>query len=153
MPRIGRTAAAVLSVAPLVLASCYSFATPSYHPGEARDLVGAIARQGVTVREAIPGDSACDDPDLVANAMRLSVTDPDGGAQRDVWLYSFRERSWATSQGPVDDCQAAFQAADPGAVVTRLDVPVYRTFGADWSTALRDAMAAGLADAAEAGQP
>jgi hypothetical protein len=153
VPRIGRAALAVLSVVPLVLASCYSFATPSYHPGEGRDLIAAIARQGVTIREAIPGDSACDDPSLVANAMRLAVTDPDGGADRDVWLYSFRERSWAASQTPVDACQAAFAAAHPDAVVTRLDVPIYRTFGADWSSALQTAIATGLADASEAGQP
>jgi hypothetical protein len=152
VPRIGRAALAALSVVPL-LASCYSFATPSYHPGEGRDLVAAIARHGVTIRSAIPGESACGDPGLVANAMHLAVTDPDRGADRDVWIHSFRERSWATSQAPVDACQAAFEAANPGVIVTRLDIPLYRAFGADWSADLTAALMAGLAEAAEAGGP
>ena len=153
MPRIGRAVVAALSAAPLLIASCYNFATPSYHPGEGRDLVGAIVRHGVTVRSVVPGDSACDDPALVANGMRLAVTDPDGGADRDVWIYSFRERSWESSQASVDACQQAFEAADPGATVTRLDIPVYRLFGADWSADLTQALRAAVGEASDAGQP
>lgn len=148
-----RTAAAVLSVAPLLLASCYSFATPSYHPAEGRDLIGAVVRAGVAVGSVVPGGSACDDPGLVGNALQLTATDPADGGDRDVWIYSFRERYWDASKGPVDACQAAYETAHPGRTVSRLDVPLYRAFGADWSPALREAIAAGLADAAEAGQP
>ena len=151
MPRYTRLAAALS--APLLLASCYSFATPSYHPGEGRDLVAAIVRHGVTVGAAIPGDSACDDPGLVANAMRLAVTDPSDGSDRDVWLYSFRERSWAGSEAPVDACQAEFETANPDAAITRLDIPVYRAFGADWSADLTAALEAAISEAADAGAP
>ena len=153
VPRIGRAVFAAVSAAPLLLASCYSFATPSYHPGEGRDLVAAIVRHGVTVDATVPGDSACDDPGLVANAIRLAVTDPGDGADRDVWLYSFRERSWAASDAPVDACQAEFEAAHPGATVTRLDIPVYRVFGADWSADLAAALEAAISEAADAGAP
>jgi hypothetical protein len=151
VPRDARLAAAL--AAPLLLASCYSFATPSYHPGEGRDLVAAIVRHGATVTATVPGDSACDDPSLVANAMRLELTDPGDGAARDVWLYSFRERSWAGSEAPVDACQAAFEAANPGATVTRIDIPVYRAFGAGWSHELVHALEAAIAEAADAGGP
>jgi hypothetical protein len=152
VPRPIRLAAAL--AAPLLLASCYSFATPSFHPGEGRDLVAAIVRHGATVTATVPGDSACDDPSLVANALRLTVTDPgDGAASRDVWLYSFRERSWAGSQAPVDACQAEFEAAHPDATVTRIDIPVYRAFGADWSEELVHALEAAIGEAAEAGRP
>ena len=151
MSRRFRLAAAL--AAPVVLASCYSFATPSYHPGEGRDLVAAIVRHGVTVDATVPGDSACDDPGLVANAIRLAVTDPGDGADRDVWLYSFRERSWAAGEASVDACQAAFEAAHPDATVIRLDIPVYRAFGADWSTDLAQALEAAIAEAADAGAP
>jgi hypothetical protein len=152
MPRIP-AARAALSLAPLLLASCYSFATPSYHPADARQLVTVIANHGVTVRSATPGESACDDPGLIPNAMHLVVTDPDGGATRDVWIYSFREKYWSTSQQPVDSCQAAYQAADPGMVVSRVDVPLYRALGSDWSASLSQALASGLAEASEAGDP
>ncbi len=152
MSRSTRLVAALAT--PVLLASCYSFAQPSFHPGEGRDLVAAIARHGATVTATVPGDSACDDPGLVANALRLTVTDPgDGTSARDVWLYSFRERSWATSQAPVNACQAEFEAAHPDAVVTRIDIPVYRAFGADWSEELVHALEAAIGEAAEAGLP
>jgi hypothetical protein len=153
VPRNGRATGVALLATPLLLASCYSFATPSYHPGEARDLVAAVARHGATIRTAVPGDSACDDPGLVANAVHLAVTDPADGADRDVWVYSFRERYWDSSKASVDACQAAFETAHPGAVVTRLDVPLYRAFGADWSDDLTEDVRAGLAEASEAGEP
>ncbi len=151
MPRSLRLATALAT--PLLLASCYSFATPSYHPGEGRDLVAAIVRHGATVTATVPGDSACDDPGLIANAMRLAVTDPADGAARDVWLYSFRERSWAASEAPVDACQAAFEAAHPDSTVTRIDIPVYRAFGADWSDDLVRALEAAITEAGDAGLP
>ena len=85
MPRIGRPTGVALLLVPLVLASCYSFATPSYHPGEGRDLVAAIVRHGATV--------------------------------------------------------------------TRIDIPVYRAFGAGWSDELVHALEAAIAEAADAGGP
>lgn len=153
MPRDLCAAVAALIAAPIVLASCYSFATPSYHPGEGRDLVTSVARHGVIVGSVIPGESACDDAGLIANAMRLDVTDPHDGGDREIWIYSFRERSWGTSKAPVDACQAAFELAHPEASVTRLDIPLYRVFGADWSPELRRALGAALAEAAQAGVP
>jgi hypothetical protein len=148
-----QAARATLLAVPLVLASCYSFAQPSHHPGDARQLVAAIGRQGVTVSSTMPGESACDDPGLVANAMHLVVQDPGDGVTRDVWVYSFRERSWSTSQAPVDACQAAYQAAHPDSVVSRVDIPLYRALGSDWSTELIQALENGLAEAADAGGP
>ncbi len=136
----------------MVLASCYSFAQPSFHPGDTRQTVAAIARHGVTLTATIPGESACDDPGLIPNALQLQVVDPADGAARDVWLYTFREKGWPATEAPVDACQAVFAAANPGAVITRVDVPVYRAFGADWSDALTDAIRAGLTDAADAGR-
>jgi len=153
VPRSHPASFVALAFASVALSACYNYATPSYHPGESRDLVGAIARQGVTVRTAVPGDSACDDPGLVANALRLAVTDPADGAARDVWVYSFRERYWDASEAQVDACQAQFQAAHPDTTIDRLDIPLYRAFGADWSAELAEFVRAGLADAAQAGQP
>lgn len=153
MSRSPRAVALLLVTAPALLGSCYSFATPSYHPGDARQLVAAIARQGVTVDSATPGESACDDPGLIPNAMHLVVTDPDGGASRDVWIYSFREKYWSTSQAPVDACQAAFETAHAGTAVARIDIPLYRAIGPDWSPELTAALESGLAEASEAGIP
>ncbi|MBX3030628.1 MAG: hypothetical protein KF809_10740 [Chloroflexi bacterium] len=144
---------ALVLAAPALLASCYSFAEPSFHPGDARQTVNAIARHGVTITSIVPGSSACEDPSLKANAMQLVVVDPGDGVTRDVWLYTFREKGWPTTEAPVDDCQAAFAAGQPGATVTRVDVPVYRAFGADWTDELADDVRAGLEDASVLGRP
>jgi hypothetical protein len=53
----------------------------------------------------------------------------------------------------VDACQAEFEAAHPDATVTRIDIPVYRAFGADWSEELVHALEAAIGEAAEAGRP
>jgi L-alanine-DL-glutamate epimerase-like enolase superfamily enzyme len=153
VPRNRRASFAALALVALALSACYNFATPSFHPGEGRDLVSAIARQGVTIGSVLPGDSACDDPALVGNALRLAVTDPADGAERDVWIYTFRERFWDASAAQVDACQEAYQAAHPDVAVNRLDVPLYRVIGGDWSADLAESIRAGLADAAQAGQP
>lgn len=151
MPRTQRASFVLLALASFVSSACYGSARPSYHPGEARDIVAAIARQGVTVGDVLPGASACDDAGLVGNALQLTVTDPADGSTRDLWVYSFRERYWDASGPQVDACQAAFVAAHPGAVVRRLDIPLYRAFGAGWSAELTNALEAAIAEAAGAG--
>lgn len=139
--------------APVLVSSCYSMAEPSFHPGDARQTVNAIALHGVTITNIVPGSSACDDPTLKANAMQLIVVDPGDGVTRDIWLYTFREKGWSATEATVDDCQAAFAASQPDAVVTRVDVPVYRAFGADWSDELAEDVRAGLEDASVMGEP
>ncbi len=138
--------------APLVLASCYSFAQPSFHPGDARQVMSAIARRGVDIETTTAGESACPDPGLVPNSMRLRGSVASDPVQRDVWIYTFREKSWASSEAAVDACQAAFQASHPGSVITRIDIPTYRAFGADWSTELTDSVRSGLKEASSMGE-
>lgn len=153
MPPDRRASFAALALMPLVLASCYNFATPSYHPADARELVAVIGRQGLRVDAATPGASACDDPGLLANAMHLEVADPADDGLRDVWVYAFREKSWDASRAPVDACQDAYLTDHPGATLTRLDIPLYRAFGPDWSPDLTAALEAGLTEASQAGGP
>jgi hypothetical protein len=143
--------AIALALAGIVAAGCYSFSTPSYAPGDQRDVLRAITQRGLIVSDPLPGKTACDDPDLVGNVMYLTARLPDEAEARDVYIHSYRERSWEASAREVDTCQAEYAAAHPGAVVTRLDVPTFRVFGADWSTELTDALRAAFEDAARAG--
>ncbi len=138
--------------APTLLASCYNLATPSFHPGDARQVLSAITRRGVDIGTTTAGDSACPDPGLVPNSMHLLASVASDPQQRDIWIYTFREKYWTTSQAAVDACQAAFQAAHPGAVMTRIDIPTYRAFGADWSTELTESVRGGLTEAADEGE-
>jgi hypothetical protein len=143
----------LLLVSPLLLASCYSFAEPSFHPGDARQVMSAIARRGVDIGTTTAGESACDDPSLIPNVMHLQGSVASDPTQRDVWVYTFREKYWTSSQAAVDACQATYQDAHPGAVITRVDIPTYRVFGADWSTELADSVRGGLKEASQEGEP
>ena len=138
--------------APLAIASCYNLATPSFHPGDARQVLSAITRRGVDVVTTTAGDSACPDPGLVPNSMHLVGSVASDPTQRDIWIYTFREKYWTASQALVDTCQAEFQAAHPGAVITRIDIPTYRAFGADWSTELAESVRGGLKEASDQGE-
>jgi hypothetical protein len=128
----------------LVVGGCYSFAQPSFHPGDPRDVLVELTRRGVEVESSVAGASACADPGLVANVVHLVVTVPSDRTPRDLYLYTFRSRSWEGSKAPVDACQAEYAAANPNGRVARVDVPTYRALGLDWSdeltTIVRDAL-------------
>ena len=135
-----------------VLGGCYSFAQPSFHPGNNRQLLTAIARR-VTSADSMAGESACADRGLIPNALHIKATVADDPEPRDVWIYSFKSKGWEGSKDAVDACQAEFAAANPGATITRLDIPVYRAFGADWSPDLLNAVRDGLTEASTMGLP
>ncbi|CAN5610144.1 hypothetical protein BH23CHL8_BH23CHL8_06400 [soil metagenome] len=120
----------------LATAGCYSLAEPSLRPGDSRDILLALDRRDVRVESILAGDSACADPALVANALRLQVTTERDPLPLDVYIYSFRVRSWDDSADRVDACEAEYAADHPGLTVSRVDVPTYRAFGAGWSTEL-----------------
>jgi hypothetical protein len=144
--------AVTLAVSVSLLAGCYSFAQPSHHPGTSRQLLVAIARRVVDARPMV-GDSACSDRDLVANAIHLRTTVASDPVERDVWIYAFRPKGWEATEAPVDACQAEYAAANPGSTITRIDIPIYRAFGADWSPELEAAVREGLREASTMGLP
>jgi hypothetical protein len=150
-PRLLRSAIA-LTLVLATLAGCYSFAQPSHHPGNARQLLIAITRRGVEARTMV-GDSACHGLDLENNAIHLRAKVASDPQERDVWIYAFRSRGWDGTKDVVDECQAAYAEANPDARITRLDIPVYRAFGADWSEELEAAVRDGLTEASTMGLP
>jgi hypothetical protein len=150
MPPLRRLGLLAAGIA--LLGGCYSFAQPSFHPGNNRQLLTAIARRVVSA-ESMAGESACADRGLVPNALHIRATTADDPEPRDVWIYSFRSKGWETTEAAVDACQAEFVAANPDAVITRVDVPVYRAFGADWSPDLISAVQDGLEEASTMGLP
>ncbi len=143
---------ALPAVALVVLGGCYSFAQPSFHPGNNRQLLVAITRRGVDA-ELTVGESACSDRGLIPNALHLRATVVSDPEPRDVWIYSFRPKGWEATQAPVDACQAEYAAADPDATISRMDIPVYRAFGADWSPELEAAVREGLTEVSTMGLP
>jgi hypothetical protein len=141
------------TLAAALLVGCYGTTVPSYNPGDASQLVAAVTRRGVTVTATVSGDSACPDPELTGNALHLTVTDPAASVPRDVYVYIFRQKTWDASKAQVDACQAAYGSAHPGATIERLDIPIYRVLGADWSPGLRAAIQAAVTEASQAGTP
>jgi hypothetical protein len=133
-------------------AGCYSLSEPSFAPGDQRDVLRSITRRGIVVGEAMPGDAACADPDLIGNVLHLTARLPDESEARDVYIHGYRERSWEGSKAEVDTCQAEYAAAHPGSAIGRLDVPTWRVFGADWSAELTTDLRAALEEASQAGR-
>lgn len=132
---------------------CYGSAVSSYNPGDASQLVQDVTRRGVTITATVSGDSACSDPGLTNNALHLSVTDPADGQPREVYIYVFREKTWPGSAAQIDACQQTYAQANPGADIARLDIPIYRVLGANWSVHLRDLITSAITEASEAGTP
>ena len=65
----------------------------------------ALARHGVVVSDVIAGESACDDPSLIANALHLVAVGPDDPEPRDVFIYAFPSAAGRAVEA-VDACQA-----------------------------------------------
>jgi hypothetical protein len=141
---------ALAALATFVLSACYSLVEPSFRPGDARDVFRSISRRATT-SEPLAGRSACSDPELVANAIHLTAATEADAEPRDVYIYGFRTKNWEESEAPVDACQAEYEAANRGSVVTRIDVPVWRVFGADWSPELVQALQDAFEEAHDAG--
>jgi hypothetical protein len=142
----------VVAVAAFALAGCYPLAQPSFRPGDSRDVLLTLALQGVEAESVVTGESACSDPQLLGNALHIIASMPPDEATYDIYVYLFRPRSWEGPVSPsVDACQAEYEAANPGATITRIDIPTYRVFGADWPEALHAAVRRGLEDASERG--
>jgi hypothetical protein len=140
--------AAILTCA---LASCYSSATASLHPGDASQLVQQITRRGATVTATVSGDTGCSDSTLTDNALHLTVNLPNDTQPRDVYIFTFRSTRFDSSAVAIDACQAAFASAHPGTSVTRLDIAPYRAFGAGWSQSLSATITAALTEASNLG--
>ncbi|HZW00006.1 MAG TPA: hypothetical protein VFF55_00465 [Candidatus Deferrimicrobium sp.] len=151
MSVVRRSSLVALALGGLLVAGCYSFSEPSFDPGNKRDVLQSIARRGLVVSQPVVGQTACDDPDLVANSLYLTARMPDESEPRDVYVHSYREKSWAGSEAEVDDCQAIYAAAHPGAQIVRLDIPTFRVFGADWSPELTRELRAAIEEASRAG--
>ena len=145
--------AATLALAgSLALAGCYGLSEPSFHPGDQRDILQTIILRGIEVTDPVPGETACDDHDLVGNTLYFTARMPGEQEYRDVFVHSYREKWWDRSQTEVDDCQDVYAARHPDAEIVRLDIPLYRIFGADWSDELTKELTKALEEAAEAGK-
>jgi hypothetical protein len=148
---VRRSSLVALALGGLLVSGCYSFSQPSYEPGNKRDVLQSITRRGIVVSQPVVGQTACDDPDLVANSIYLTARMPDEQEPRDVYVHSYREKWWDRSKAEVDACQAVYAAAHPGAEIVRLDIPTFRVFGADWSPELTRELRAAIEEASQAG--
>lgn len=134
------------------LAGCYGTTEPSFHPGDSRDILQTVMLRGIEVTDPVPGETACDDKDLVGNTLYFTARLPGEEEYRDVFVHTYREKWWDASLEEVDGCQAVYQRNNPEAVITRVDIPLYRIFGADWSAELEDQLLRAFEEASEAGK-
>jgi hypothetical protein len=142
---------ALALVGSFAMAGCYGLTEPSFDPGDPRDVLHSIVMRGIVATEPIPGETACDDHDLVGNSLYLTARMPEEEEPRDVYIHMYREKWWDRSEEEVDECQATYAAAHPDSEITRLDIPTYRIFGADWSEELTEELTKALDEASRAG--
>jgi hypothetical protein len=136
----------------LAVSGCYGLTEPSFDPGDHRDVLQSILRRGIVATEPLAGATACDDHDLVGNSLYLTARMPDEAEPVDVYIHTYRERNWEKSAEEVDRCMAAYAAARPDSEIRRLDIPVYRVFGADWSDELTKQLTKAFEEAQNAGR-
>ena len=151
-PSSHRRLLAIALAGSFAMSGCYSMAEPSFHPGNPRDVLQAVMLRGIEVTDPVPGKTACDDPDLVGNSLYFSARLPGEDEYRDVYVHSYREKSWVRSKEEVDDCEAIYAENHPDAEIVRIDIPVYRILGADWSEELTDELTRAFEEAARAGK-
>ena len=82
-----------LAIGGLVLGGCYGTTEPSFHPGDQRDILQEVLLRGIVVTDPVPGQTACDDPELVGNSLyftaRLAEED-EPGARRQRHVHAAR---------------------------------------------------------------
>ena len=105
---------------------------------------------GIVVSQPVVGQTACDDPDLVANSLYLTARLPDEHEPATSTCTATARSRGQASQAEVDACQAIYAASHPGARIVRLDIPTFRVFGADWSPELTRELRAAIEEAAQA---
>ena len=134
------------------ITGCYTTAEPSFHPGDRLDILQTVILRGIEVTDPVPGQTACDDHDLVGNSLYFTARMPGEEEYRDVYVHSYREKWWDRSKEEVDSCEEIYAQKHPDSEITRLDIPLYRILGADWSDELTDQLTRALEEAAEAGK-
>ena len=147
-----RRLAALTLAGSFVVAGCYGTTEPSFHPGDSRDILQTVMLRGIEVTDPVPGETACDDHDLVGNTLYFTARMPGEEEYRDVFVHTYREKWWDASLEEVDGCQAVYEENNPEAVITRMDIPLYRIIGADWSDELSEELTQALEEASEAGK-
>jgi hypothetical protein len=131
-----RVAASIALVAALI-GACRAGGAASPSPPGFEEIFGELARRGATVSEIVSGDPGCDDPSLVANAVRFTVVLSDG-TRRQVHLFGFRnDVALANAAGSLERCRADFAGrVEPGATIGATTAGPYYAFGAPWSAEL-----------------
>ena len=147
-----RRLAALVLAGSFALTGCYGTTEPSFHPGDSRDILQTVMLRGIEVEGPYPGETACADNDLVGNTLYFTARMPGEQVYRDVFVHTYREKWWDRSLEEVDGCQAVYEENHPDAAMTRMDIPLYRIFGADWSPELTDELTQALEEASEAGK-
>ncbi len=141
-----RLAALALTV---LVSACYG-GSASPTPGDMVDVLGELSAHGVTMTDTVAGDAGCADQSLFDNARKLQVSFSPDGKTYTVYLFRWLNNAdYLEAGASFDSCAVAYQGAQSGSTVTKVDVSPWRAFGPDWSADLQAAVSGALADAAK----
>lgn len=136
-----------------VAAGCASITgtPPAPTPADFPGIAAALARHGVAVGNIVSGDAGCDDANLVPTAIRFDASGLDQAVPTRAYVYIFRNRAAFDRLLPdVVRCAGAYVTDEEGEPWIALS-PFVLTGPGPWPLGFREAMEAGLTDAAGTG--
>jgi hypothetical protein len=136
----------------VALTACTRGAT-SPSPAGFQEVFEGLARRGATVTGIVSGDAGCDRSDLVANAVRFTLTLPDR-VPREIHLFAFRNQAALESaRTSLTFCAATFRERRdrPDGSVGSVEVGAAHAFGAPFTAEVGDLLRGALAEASGGG--
>src|SRR4051794_19905540 len=132
----------------LLLAACYGGAAGPTPRGMG-DVLREVFAHRAAMTDTGAGGAGCADQTLVDNARKLRVSFAPDKKTYTVYLFRWlNNRDYGEASRAFDACVAAYQGANTGSAVEKVDVSPWRAFGPDWSPELQDAVAGALTAAA-----
>jgi hypothetical protein len=142
---------AVLFAAAAIGCNTITGTPPAPTPGDFPGLASALARRGLAIDAIVSGDPGCADANLVPTAIRFEASGLDQPAPTRAYVYLFRNRASFDRLLPaVAECATTY-VTDPDGEPWITVSPFVLTGPGPWPPAFRDAMQAGLTEAAGTG--
>jgi hypothetical protein len=152
LPLGGPIGPTIVALAVALVLGC-SGGRPSPSPPAFQDVFEALARRGAAVTGIVSGDPACDRLDLVANAVRFTLTMSDG-VPREIHLFAFRNQAGLESaRSSLTYCTSSFRERldRPNGSVGSVESGALYAFGAPFAPAVRDLLIGAFIEAAGGG--
>jgi hypothetical protein len=124
-----------------VLTGCSSTSAPTPSPGNMDDVIANLVLRDATVHRLTSGDPGCPSAGVHDNAVYAEVSLGAQSALHRIYLLRWRRQSdFDADRAAFDECVQEFQALNPGAQISTLEVAPWRAYGPGWSDMMRSTL-------------